>query len=154
MINVSVLINCTDFHSDILVGLHNLRKMKRFGVGDLVFVPHANNNFCLAKIVQAHAPAHMAGTGSVIPVRVTKVHFQGWNYKEDMYVLQSELYEVSKEAFQTKLRVAQTFNQPMTNPEIRALMRTYESYKFGNSKFLIMLILYKKTSCQVCLMRS
>ncbi len=114
--------------------LHGLRKKKEFQFGDRVFVPHANTNFCLAEIIQANASAHLVVNGSNVPVKVSKVHFLGWTYKEDMYVLQSELFEVTKQAFETKVRMAQTFKQPITGAEIKSLKNTYELHKFGDSK--------------------
>lgn len=117
------------------MGLDHLRKKERISVGDWVFVPQANRNFCLAKVVQADGCAHLEVAGTPVPVPVTKVHFSGWNRSRDMYVLQSELYEVSKEAFQAKLRVARAFNPPIAFNEVKTMMKVYEAYNFGNSKF-------------------
>jgi len=119
------------------VGLDDLKKVKNPQNGYRVFVPHGNSNFCLAKIVQANAHAHLETNGELTRVPVSKVHFLGWNYNQDMYVLQSELFEVTKQAFQMKLQVAETYKHPIPVLEIRALKRAYEFHNFGKCKSLL-----------------
>ncbi len=82
------------------------------------------------------------GFNSSAPIRpVVKVHFLGWSVIEDMYVLQSEVFEVTKEAFEAKLRIYKTYHQPMAPGEIQSLLITYEQYKFGNSKISLLQLL-------------
>lgn len=126
---------CTIILSYIVaVNLKGLKKKKKGKVGDKVFVPHANQNFCLAEIIQANASAKLSKQGKLVDVLAAKVHFVGWNDKENMYILQDELFEVTKEAFLMKIRVANEFKQPMTSSEVRYLKLTYVRKNFGNSK--------------------
>ncbi len=122
------------------MGLGDLKKVKKPQNGYRVFVPHGNNNFCLAEVVQANAYAQLETNGDLSRVPVSKVHFLGWNYKEDMYVLQSELFEVTKRAFQMKMQVARTYKHPIPATEIRALKTAYELNNFGKSKSFLKII--------------